>query len=243
LAALHFSPSEIVSKVGLSATEITIRENTNYPFDDLIEFEFITKQKVSFPFELRIPSWCKNAIISINGQQLREAKGGTILKLNRTWNNGDKLTLQLPMEVSTSNWGRNSRAVERGPLVYALKLEENWEKGNDEKEGEYFSVFPKGAWNYGLVQSVVEDAGKNLEVNFIKQINDNFIWNLANAPIEILAPAKKIPGWQIVNDVAPQPVTDRTGIYKGEVSDTVEKISLIPFGCTKVRIVAFPVVK
>ena len=243
LAALHYSPNRIVSKLGASGTEVSILENTNYPFDDLIDFQISTKQDVSFPFELRIPSWCKEAIVSINGKKLQQAKGGTIVKLKRTWKNGDKLTLQLPMEVSTSNWGRNSRAVERGPLVYALKLEEIWEKGIDEREGEYFTVYPKSSWNFGLLHSVVDDAIKNLEVKFIKPITSDFVWNLANAPIEILAPAKKIPGWQIVNDVAPQPVTDRTGIYKGKVSDTVEKITLVPFGCTKVRIVAFPVVK
>jgi hypothetical protein len=71
----------------------------------------------------------------------------------------------------------------------------------------------------------------------------NFVWNIANAPIEITASAKKIPNWQVVDGVARQPVTDRTGLYKGEVSDTVETIRLIPYGCTKVRIVAFPVVK
>lgn len=47
----------------------------------------------------------------------------------------------------------------------------------------------------------------------------------------------------MVDGVAHQPVTDRTGLYKGEVSDEVEQIRLIPYGCTKVRVVAFPVVK
>ncbi len=48
------------------------------------------------------------------------------------------------MEVKVSEWGRNSRAVDRGPLVYALKLKERWEKGHDEKEGDYFCVYPVG---------------------------------------------------------------------------------------------------
>lgn len=40
-----------------------------------------------------------------------------------------------------------------------------------------------------------------------------------------------------------EPVTDRTGVYKGRVEDEVKKITLVPYGFTKVRIVAFPVVK
>jgi hypothetical protein len=54
---------------------------------------------------------------------------------------------------------------------------------------------------------------------------------------------KKIPNWKVVDGVAHQPVTDRTGIYKGEVANVVEQVKLIPYGCSKVRIVAFPVVK
>ena len=76
-----------------------------------------------------------------------------------------------------------------------------------------------------------------------KPFSNTFKWKLEQAPIEIVAPAKKIPGWKEVNGVAHQPVTDRTGIYKGEVADETSSITLVPYGFTKVRIVAFPVVK
>lgn len=243
LAALEYSPNQITATVGSNNTEVTINEVTNYPFDDVINFELSTRKAVSFPMQFRIPGWCKEATISINGQKMRTEKGGQIVTINRTWKNKDKLTLQLPMEVGTSNWGENSRTVERGPLVYALKLEEIWEKGHDEVEGDYYSVFPKGDWNYGLLDVIVNDPVKTLEVKQVKAVTDKFVWNIVNAPIEITASAKKIPGWKIVNDVAPQPVTDRTGLFRGEVSKEVEKITLIPYGCSKVRIVAFPVVK
>lgn len=243
LAVLAYSPNQVSARVGASKTEVVIKEVTNYPFEEVINFEIATRKEVAFPWQLRIPSWCQEATILVNGKELRREKGGQVITVERTWRNKDNLTLQLPAEVSTSNWGRNSRTVERGPLVYALKLEERWEKGKDEKEGEYFNVYPKTAWNYGLLETVVKEPVTNLEVKQVKPVPDQFVWNLANAPIEITASAKKIPAWKIVNDVAPQPVTDRTGIYRGEVADKVEKVTLIPYGCTKVRIVAFPVVK
>ncbi|HLL44468.1 MAG TPA: hypothetical protein VK369_15060, partial [Segetibacter sp.] len=165
-----------------------------------------------------------------------------IITIENTWKTGDQLTLQLPMEVTTSNWGRNSRTIERGPLVYALKLEEKWEKGTDEKEGEYYTVFPKEDWNYGLIADVIKAPSKRSEVKKVKDIAHDFVWNLQHAPVEITVAAKKIPDWKAVEGVAHQPVTDRTGIYKGKVEDEVKKITLVPYGCTKVRIVAFPVV-
>ncbi|SDK22593.1 DUF1680 family protein [Catalinimonas alkaloidigena] len=241
LAALEYGPNELTLKMGTSQTPVTIKETTNYPFEDQIQFEVVTKKAVQFPLQLRIPGWCDEAVISINGQEARREPGGQVITLDRTWKKGDRVTLQLPMPVRTSNWAKNSRAVERGPLVYALKLQERWEKGHDEKEGDYFSVFPEGDWNYGLLRKVVEQPQANLDVT-VKPMPQSFVWNLAHAPVEITAPAKKIPGWQAVNGVAHQPVTEREGIYKGKVAAETEDITLVPYGCTKVRIVAFPVV-
>lgn len=239
IAALEYAPSQL--NVDLNGSEVVIRELTGYPFEDVIDFQFSLEKAVDFPFHLRIPSWCKEAIITVNGQEHSREKGGQVVAIRRTWNDGDKVSLRLPMEVTTSNWGRNSRAVERGPLVYALKLGERWEKGNEPAEGDYYSVYPTEEWNYGLVEAVVKDPKANAQVA-TRKVDDSFQWNIDHAPIEIRVPAKKIPGWEAVHGVAYQPVTDRNGIYKGEVEDEIKTVTLIPYGCTKVRVVAFPVV-
>ncbi|MEJ1237536.1 beta-L-arabinofuranosidase domain-containing protein [Chryseolinea sp. T2] len=239
LAALHYSPSDVKTKVGNQ--DVTIHERTDYPFADKIEFEIEVQKQASFPFHLRIPTWCREAVISINGQELRKEAGGKVIALERAWKNHDKVSLHLPMDVATTTWGRNSRAIERGPLVYALKVGEKWEKGNEATEGDYYSIYPTTDWNYGILESVVKDP-KQLKVT-TKAMPSSFVWNQQNAPVSIVAPAKKIPGWKAIDGVAYQPVTERFGLYRGEVAPTVEEIVLIPYGCTKVRVVAFPVVK
>ncbi|HET9487249.1 MAG TPA: beta-L-arabinofuranosidase domain-containing protein, partial [Chryseosolibacter sp.] len=241
IAALAYSPCTLTTLVGGARTPVTVNEVTNYPFDDQIHFEVSTKKAVNFPLRLRIPSWCREAVVMLNGKVLQTAPGGKVITIKRLWENSDKVTLQLPMETTISNWGRNSRTIERGPLVYALKLGERWEKGTQEKEGDYFSVYPTEEWNYGLVDDIVSRPTETLEVK-VKPFPKTFKWNLQHAPIEIIASAKKIPAWKEVNGVAHQPVTDRTGIYKGEVEKEVKRITLVPYGFTKVRIVAFPVV-
>lgn len=243
VAALHFSPNRLSTTVGKEGTPITIDENTLYPFRGDIEFVIGSANDVAFPFHLRIPGWCKQANIFINGQLIKQEEGGKVTIINRTWKNGDKLTVEFPMEVRTTNWGGNSRTVERGPLVYGLKLNEEWQKDTDEKEGEYFTVLTKSDWNYGLLDSMVRQANKAIQVKEIKPVSTGFVWNQANAPIELRVLGKKIPDWKIVNDVAPQPVTARDGLYMGTVEQDVHELVLIPYGCTKLRIVAFPVVK
>lgn len=243
LAALTYSPNEVTAEVGKNHTPVTIHEETGYPFEDQIRFRMNMREAVAFPLQLRIPAWCDEATILLNGRKLRSEKGGQIITVNRSWNNDDQLVLQLPMQIRTSNWGRNSRTVERGPLVYALKLEEQWEKGHDEVEGDYFSVYPKGEWNYGLPEKIIREPAKYLKVSTVKPVTDTFVWNLAHVPVTITTTGKQLPEWKLVDDVAPQPVTDRNGIYKGKVNDKETSITLVPYGCTKVRIVAFPVVK
>ena len=243
IAALHFSPNTVTTKVGNDNTQVTIDEVTSYPFSGNIEFRVAVTKEVSFPLHIRIPGWCKEAIVSLNGQTLRKERGGKITVVNRRWKTGDKLTLELPMEVLTSNWGRNSRTLERGPLVYGLKLEEYWEQKTDEKEGDYFNVLTTSAWNFGLIDSVVKHPATAVQVIKVKPVDENFVWNLAHAPIELKVIGKRIPDWKIVNDVAPQPVTARDGLYMGRVEEKEEELTLVPYGCTKLRIVAFPVVR
>jgi uncharacterized protein len=240
LAALVYGPGTVTAKVGKGET-VTINEKTNYPFDDKIAFIISLPKNTSFPLELRIPNWCNEATLQLNGVKLRTEKGNQVVQIEREWKNNDNLTLEFPMQVTTSNWGKNSRTVERGPLVYAMKVGERWEKKKDKEEGDYWEVYPTTSWNYGLIHAVIEDPIKNSKV-IKKQTTGNFYWNQTNAPIEIQVSARQMPDWQLVNGVPHQPVTDREGTYKGEVSEKIETVTLIPYGCSKLRIVAFPVV-
>jgi uncharacterized protein len=241
IAVVQYAPSVVSARVGKDNSEITLTESTQYPFSDDVNFELSTNKDVLFPMHFRIPSWCKAATISVNDAVVSTPAGGSMEVLSRTWKNGDRITLRFQMDIVTTRWGKNSRAVERGPLVYALKLNERWEKGTEPREGDYFSVYPTEDWNYGLMQDQVLNPSQMTVA--IRKFPEPFLWNVDSAPIEITAKAKKIPSWKANNGVAHQPVTDRDGSYKGEVDPLEYNVTLVPYGFTKVRIVAFPVVK
>ncbi|MBO0949778.1 beta-L-arabinofuranosidase domain-containing protein [Fibrella forsythiae] len=240
LAALTYAPNTLTTKLPGGST-VTIREETGYPFTDQIQFTIDVPRAVAFPLDLRIPGWCKLASLLLNGKPLRTDKGGQIITLQRTWQPGDILTLQLPMTVTTSNWAKNSRSVERGPLVYALHVPAATSTHELKEEGTYVELKPKGDWNFGLPQSLVKDPVANTTVTLKNPAG--FVWNAGNAPVVITTRGRKIPGWKATNGVAHQPVSARDGFYKGEVSDKEETLTLIPYGCSKLRIVAFPVVR
>ena len=242
LAALLYSPNILTTTIGDKKTAITVQEETNYPFDDKINFKFSLKKQVDFPFQLRIPAWCKEGIITINGEIYSKEQGGRLVIINRVWSNKDQLVLQLPMQVKATECADNSRAIERGPLVYGLKIGEKWTEGKEENEGKYFEVHPTTPWNYGLLQHITADPEKGTSVK-INPLKKDFRWNLANAPIEINIKAKQINDWKAQNGLAYLPVSGRNGVYKGDISSETQEITLVPVGFTKLRIMAFPVVR
>jgi DUF1680 family protein len=57
LAMVLYNSCKTTAKVG-RGTQITLDEQTHYPFDEQIQFTLQTPEKVIFPHYLRIPSWC-----------------------------------------------------------------------------------------------------------------------------------------------------------------------------------------
>ena len=242
LAALLYSPNTLRIKIGHNQQEVIIKEDTQYPFGEDITFKVQQGKGAKFPLQMRIPAWCKNPSLTINGKVSELDIKDHIATIERAWNKGDEIKLNLPMKVRVSSWAENSKTIERGPLVYGLKIGQKWGKGHQEQEGDYYTIAPKTAWNYGLLDSDVNNANKEVQVSQ-KGLKEDFKWNLENVPVEIKIKAKLIPDWKAVNGLAYLPVSGRDGFYKGNVSDEIETITLVPIGFSKLRIVAFPVVK
>lgn len=68
-----------------------------------------------------------------------------------------------------------------------------------------------------------------------------FYWHAASAPVEITVSGRRLSAWQLARGVAPQPVIPRDGIYgiyQGKVAAATEALTFIPYGSTKLRVVA-----
>jgi hypothetical protein len=245
LAALVYSPSKVKTRVA-GGTEVSFTEETNYPFDENIKFTlgFDRKTKsVAFPFSLRVPQWCTKASIKINGKIWQEANGNQIVKIEREWKSGDVVELTLPMHIFKNSWYENAISIERGPITYALKIGAESKKVTHVKDSvdygnSYYEVFPTTPWNYGLIETPDSKLAVQYKITKTGAVS-NYPWNLQNAPITITTQAKRIPSWQLYNDMAgPMPYS----IGSGLATDKEENVVLVPYGCTTLRISEFPVV-
>jgi DUF1680 family protein len=111
-------------KLAIGPGEIAIRQETDYPNSGRVALQVDPSKPTAFPLRLRIPRWCSSAKVAVNGQPLDKApQPGTFVSIERTWNPGDKVDLDLPMTFRLVK-GRNAQsgrvAVMRGPVVFCL---------------------------------------------------------------------------------------------------------------------------
>lgn len=92
-----------------------------------------TKEPVQFTLAIRIPGWCRDPSLRVNGDEMDLAslleKG--YAKIKRKWRNGEKIQLSLPMPVERVRAHPEVRAtvgkvaLMRGPIVYCLEEVDN----------------------------------------------------------------------------------------------------------------------
>lgn len=128
-----FTPSRLQWKDG--AGQYGLKQNTKYPFDNKIQIEVSASQPTEYTIYVRIPAWATpNPVVSVNGKQISEGvEPGTFAGIRRTWKDGDRVELELPMPLRLEQVDANHPnmvALVQGPLVLFAVAESqpNFEK-------------------------------------------------------------------------------------------------------------------
>jgi len=111
--------------------EIRLVQETRYPWDGAVQFTVNTAQAVEFELALRIPDWCYDYQLAVNGERQTASTERGYVVLSREWSDGDKVELTLAMPVERVMPHPSIRqtagqiALQRGPLVYCLEEVDN----------------------------------------------------------------------------------------------------------------------
>jgi hypothetical protein len=110
VAAALYGASSLRAEVGAERASVVIRQETAYPFSESVDLTVEAERPVAFPLHLRIPLWAKGASVSVNGEPAgRPVEPGTFFVLDRTFANGDRVSLRLPMAVQVTARSRDPR--------------------------------------------------------------------------------------------------------------------------------------
>jgi hypothetical protein len=195
----------------------------------------------------------------LNGQPVKMAlTPGRFITLERRFADGDRLTLLLPMSLRMQHWPRGGVSLERGPLVFSLRIEEDWRIDPDDSrstpEFPAWDLYPASTWNYALA---LDPENLEKEVKVIQGEYSDHPWSIAAAPLTLQVPARRLTGWGLQkkkgiltsfgrmtkrmkgNFVFTPQLPDPDGVAK-HLGKQVEIVTLVPYGCSKLRITIFP---
>jgi uncharacterized protein len=129
--ALHLYGG-MTTRLELGGRSVAIREESNYPWSGAIVVTIDLEAPAEFSLRLRIPGWASGASATVNGTPADlSALHNGYLDIRRTWQRGDRITLDLPMPAERIHAHPRVRqdigrvALRRGPLIYCLEEADN----------------------------------------------------------------------------------------------------------------------
>ena len=238
LAAVSYAPS--TARFEARGTPVTVTLDTDYPFRETLKLIVQTDRPVRFPLWLRVPSWTQGATLEAADGAGKTLKPGSFHRLDREWNGTTEVHLRLPMSARSTARYNGALTVERGPLLYSLKLGETWTRVNADKphrelpHGD-FEVRPATPWNYGLSLDPTEP-GRS--VVFEERPVGETPFSPDGAGMVARVKGRRLPGWKLrhgwADEVPPEPQSSK---------EPIEELVLIPYGCAKIRVTEFPRLK
>jgi DUF1680 family protein len=108
---------------------LTLEQITDYPNSGNVVIRISLDVTATFTLSLRLPRWCESPSVEVAGKPLEAPlEPGSFFPINRTWRNGDEVSLNLPMKWRFIK-GRRAQsgriAIMRGPQLFTLSRSGN----------------------------------------------------------------------------------------------------------------------
>lgn len=211
LYAASYAPCQV--RYRLAGAAVRLNVESRYPASGSVRITVGLSQSAAFPLHLRIPSWAKGATAAIEGEII-PAQAGTILTINRQWNDGDELLLTLPMTTELLPGFHQAVSVARGPLRFA------YVPAHDRTEGADGRVSLSAREGFGI--ALCRDAGLSAE-----ETEDGVVLHASGVTV---------PAWGMRGGSCDQPP-----ITVSEQGERVD-VTLVPYAASPIRLSLFPLV-
>lgn len=255
LSIVYYGPCDATTILPAAGT-VSVRMETDYPFNDTIALTITPKESAEFPVRFRIPEWASGATVCVNSQNLTSnPTPGSYYEIRRTWHPGDRIDLQIHCEASLVEWPRGEFglrekgvAIQRGPLTLALPVKEDWQRFDppasaptQAREGVVaYRVLPTqdAVWNYAICLDE-QNPERSLKPVSLPAPSGSRPWEFPHIGFEVKA--RRIQNWLMEGDVH-HPKTPLMPYTPMELATDEEIVTLVPFGFTHLRITYLPVV-
>ncbi|MFI3249235.1 MAG: glycoside hydrolase family 127 protein [Rikenellaceae bacterium] len=252
LAFVTYAPNKFDGELG--GEKVSFTTTTNYPFDDKIEISVDRSINKKCKLYFRIPSWCKDASVAVNGtKQELEINDKGFVAINREWAKGDKISLQFPMECEVIA-SREIKLIKPGTAKeqYVAPGTANIKTSAEVAAGRPFAYVMRGPLLYALngeATSVNQIKDPNWDYSYAlspnttdfkvstSPLNNSWAWDVDSPPIKIEIAAQSID-WK----VTPQDPQLPDSQIKNDPAQS-QKITLVPYGCTRFRVASFPILE
>jgi hypothetical protein len=237
IAVVSYAPSTLNTRI--AGVEVEIKLETDYPFKQGLNFTVSCERPVRFPLLLRIPAWADESILRNGDHTMLLTESGYFHSIEQEWDIETTLHLQLPMKPKLEQ-RTGSISLVRGPVVFALKIDEEWSRINDEMPGRElphgdWEVYATSDWNYGLM---LDEANLPTDLSIEEKDIGQYPFSPEGAPLIARVKGKKVTNWHSVNGSAEPVPQDPIADQDAEI-----ELQLIPYGCTNLRITEFPRIK
>ena len=234
IAAALYAPCSATIFVGDVAVHLT--EQTGYPFDETVCLTFdriaCDAHSIACSLFLRIPAWAQSFELLVNRERLRLAPESGFVELRRVFREGDTIQLYLPMSLRLSPEAEGGATLHRGPLLLALPIEAERRIVRGNPPFADFELFPRSEWRFALVESELEQAQVTVRPPGEQPFGE------AAPPLIVSLRMARVPCWtKRRHSAGPVPPP-----FAAE-EDAMESRSLVPYGCTLLRVAQFPLAR
>jgi hypothetical protein len=231
IASCVFVPAQIDTTI--NGARVSVALDTAYPFRGNLTYTVRTDRDVEFDLDIRIPSNVTS--MTVDGEEITARRGFATVR--RVWSGETTLAVTLTFAPKLVNRPHSLKTAEYGPLVFALKIE------NQKKKIEYvakdvertypycdWSISPTSDWQFGFADSELipvehpEQESAFTECSPMLTLRANLVpihWGYRDGYTGVCAK------------------TPKSRIPQGEARE----VELYPYGCAKLRMTEMPLIK